>query len=112
MQTKPDAPRLINPVGSRIDWERMRGEVLADPGAFHGAQAAASLHWFVPKQGAGGAWLQRSEDGIWRGWDALTGEACTAPLPSDFTPWNCAFDASDAPHWKWFSDLVTVPKPP
>ncbi|MBC7495790.1 MAG: AMP-binding protein, partial [Sphingomonadaceae bacterium] len=79
----------------------MRAAVLADPGAFH-ADAARKLPWFVRDIGSHGAWL-RFEDGQWRGWDAVTAAAIDPGLPTDFTPWTTAFDASDAPFFKWFS---------
>lgn len=93
---------LTNPVRTRADWEAMRAAVLADPGAFHGAIAAEALHWRV-----GDAWLQRDGDGTWRGWDAGTGAPVAPDLPIGFAPWTNAFDASDAPHWRWFTGART-----
>jgi acrylyl-CoA reductase (NADPH)/3-hydroxypropionyl-CoA dehydratase/3-hydroxypropionyl-CoA synthetase len=88
-----------NPIATRADWEAMRAAVLSDPGKFHGDMARTTLHWFVPSVGA---WLNYS-NGVWSGWDAATAAAVTADLPADFTPWTTAFDASDAPFFKWFS---------
>jgi acrylyl-CoA reductase (NADPH)/3-hydroxypropionyl-CoA dehydratase/3-hydroxypropionyl-CoA synthetase len=85
----------------------MRAEVLADPGAFHGDIAARTIHWFVPEAGPDGAWLTKGEDGRWRGWDARTAEPVSPELPADFAPWTQAFDASDPPHWRWFSGART-----
>ncbi|MGJ3647817.1 AMP-binding protein [Sphingomonas sp. GlSt437] len=93
----------VNPVRSRADWEAMRKAALDDPGSFHGDIAARTIHWFVGEIGAAGAWIMRSEDGSWQGWDAATGAAVSPGLPADFAPWDLAFDASDPPHWKWFS---------
>ena len=100
-----DAARraTVNPVRTRGDWEAMRAAALADPGKFHGDRARETLHWFVP---SAGAWLNYA-DGVWSGWDATTAEAVTAALPADFTPWTTAFDASDAPFFKWFAGGLT-----
>ena len=91
----------MNPIRNAADWSAMRAAVLADPGAFH-ADAARKLPWFVRDIGSHGAWL-RLEDGHWHGWDAATAAAIQPGLPADFTPWTTAFDASDAPFFKWFS---------
>ncbi len=97
-----DAAALVNPVVTRADWDAIRASVLADPGAFHGAVAARTIHWFVPDIGPSGSWLCRDDEGHWQGWDATTGVALTADVPADFAPWTTAFDASDPPHWRWF----------
>ncbi len=98
------APRAAtNPVRTRADWDAMRAAVLADPGKFHGDMARTTLHWFVPSVGA---WLNY-DDGVWSGWDAVNAAPVTADLPADFTPWTAAFDASDAPFFKWFSGGLT-----
>ncbi|UAJ09998.1 AMP-binding protein [Glacieibacterium megasporae] len=98
------APRPVsNPVRTRADWEAMRAAVLADPGKFHGNMARETLHWFVPSVNA---WLNYA-DGVWSGWDAVTAAPVTADLPADFAPWTTAFDASDAPFFKWFSGGLT-----
>jgi acrylyl-CoA reductase (NADPH)/3-hydroxypropionyl-CoA dehydratase/3-hydroxypropionyl-CoA synthetase len=90
-----------NPIRSRADWERERAAVLADPGAYHGAIARRRIHWFVPAQGA---WLYFDDaSGRWTGWDAKTAAAVSLDLGASFEPWTTAFDASDAPHWKWFA---------
>jgi acrylyl-CoA reductase (NADPH)/3-hydroxypropionyl-CoA dehydratase/3-hydroxypropionyl-CoA synthetase len=96
------AAPLVNPVLTHDDWDTMRTAALADPGAFHGAIAARTIHWFAPDIGHAGAWLSRGDRGRWSGWDAATGEALTAAVPVDFTPWTQAFDASQPPHWRWF----------
>jgi acrylyl-CoA reductase (NADPH) / 3-hydroxypropionyl-CoA dehydratase / 3-hydroxypropionyl-CoA synthetase len=97
-----DAAALVNPVVTRDDWNAMRSAVFANPGAFHGDIAARTVHWFVVGIGASGAWLCRGDDGSWSGWDAETGDVLTADVPSYFAPWTTAFDASHAPHWRWF----------
>lgn len=97
------AARASNPIGNRADWEAMRAEVLADPGAFHGAIAARNMHWFVGDLGVAGAWIACGKDGVWSGWDAATAAPVSPDLPADFAPWHTAFDGSDAPHWRWFA---------
>lgn len=92
----------VNPIADRSDWERMRVEVLADPGAFHGAIAAQTMHWFVATVGVAGAWLSKGSDGRWTGWDAQSGDAVAPDLAADFAPWDRAFDGSEPPHWRWF----------
>jgi len=94
-------PRF-NPIGTRRDWEAMRSAVLADAGSFHGNIAASEMHWFIDNIGVAGAWLARDSDGRWCGWDAQTGDAIIADLPSDFTPWVAALDGTAPPHWRWF----------
>ncbi len=98
-----DVTPSVNPVRTRQDWAVMRGAALADPGAFHGAIASRTIHWFVDQIGTGGAWLSRDDDGRWTGWDAATGDALTAAVADDFAPWTQAFDASQPPHWRWFT---------
>ncbi len=103
---RPIAPAIpdsqFNPVRSGEDWRRMRSEVLADPGRFHGAIAARNMHWFVASQGSSGAWLAQAPGGAWQGWDAETAKPIDADLGADFTPWTTAFDDSEPPHWRWF----------
>ncbi len=97
---------LSNPVRNRADWDAMRAAVLADPGAFHGDIAARNLHWRVDVAGRP-AWLSRAEDGRWHGWDAETAAAVTADLPAGFAPWDRAFNADAAPHFRWFEGGFT-----
>ena len=99
---------VSNPIQTRADWQAMRSAALSDPGAFHGDIAARTLHWFVADAGAHGAWLSQRADGSWSGWDALSGEAFEPTLADGFTPWATAFDDSDAPHWRWFTDRKSV----
>ncbi|WP_051341665.1 AMP-binding protein [Azospirillum halopraeferens] len=93
----PPLPRdvTVNPIRTAADWQRQRDACAADPGAFHGAIAARTIHWFD-----GAAWLMRDADGVWRGWDAATG----APAErADWCPWHTAFDDRDAPFYRWFA---------
>ena len=84
----------------------MRADVLADPGAFHGNVAARNLHWLVPLADGRSAWL--SFDGArWSGWDAATAEPVSTNLGTDFSPWSRAFNADDAPHFRWFDGART-----
>jgi len=95
----PQAHR--NPIRTRADWERQRAAALADPGAFHGAIARRTIHWYVA---AKNAWLSFDEASQrWCGWDAGSGAPVSADLGVAFEPWDRDFDASDAPHWKWFA---------
>ncbi len=93
----------VNPVRTRAEWDAMRAAVLSDPGTFHGDIAAQRIHWFVADQGTEGAWLSRDAAGQWSGWDAATGDPLSPDLPADFAPWTTAFDASNPPHWRWFT---------
>ncbi|MCA0375577.1 MAG: AMP-binding protein [Gemmatimonadetes bacterium] len=90
-----------NPIRTRDDWQAMREACERDPGAWHGAIAAETLHWYVQ---AANAWLTRETDGAWRGFDAATGAPVTWRTPGDapFTPWATAFDAHDPPFYRWF----------
>jgi acrylyl-CoA reductase (NADPH) / 3-hydroxypropionyl-CoA dehydratase / 3-hydroxypropionyl-CoA synthetase len=97
-----DAAAIVNPVQTREDWERMRASVIADPGAFHADIAAQTIHWFAADIGAAGSWLIRDASGQWSGWDVATCDVLTADVPSDFSPWTTAFDATEPPHWRWF----------
>jgi acrylyl-CoA reductase (NADPH) / 3-hydroxypropionyl-CoA dehydratase / 3-hydroxypropionyl-CoA synthetase len=100
-RTAPVPQAQTNPIKSRADWERQRAAALADPGAFHGAIARRQIHWYVASKNA---WLTYDDKSKrWNGWDATSGAAVSADLGANFEPWDRAFDASDAPHWKWFS---------
>lgn len=92
----------INPVRDGKTWQAMREACAADPGAFHGAVAARNIHWFHP---GSNAWLTQTDDGAWTGFDAATGAAVT--LGGAWTPWDKAFDDSDAPIYRWFSGGLT-----
>ncbi|WP_310498843.1 AMP-binding protein, partial [Sandarakinorhabdus sp.] len=96
---------MTNPVRTRGDWQAMRADVMADPGAFHGAIAARNLHWLVDLPHCK-AWLTQAGD-HWTGFDAGTGAALTADLPVDFAPWTRAFNADDAPNFRWFEGAHT-----
>ncbi|KAA1058357.1 AMP-binding protein [Azospirillum argentinense] len=102
---QPPLPQdvAVNPIRSAADWQSQRDACAADPGAFHGAIAAETIHWFD-----GANWLMREADGVWRGWDAATGEpAGKAAERADWTPWTQAFDGSEAPFYRWFAGGLT-----
>lgn len=106
VQTVPTATQ--NPVSDRATWEAMRADCAADPGAFHGALAKRTIHWFVPDQGAAGVWARWDRDaGVWTGWDARTAQAVDLDLPEDFDPWTRAFNNDEPPHWRWFEGGLT-----
>ncbi|MGQ9366875.1 AMP-binding protein [Azospirillum sp. ST 5-10] len=95
--TVPPLPQdvAVNPIRTAEDWRSQRAACLEDPGAFHGAIAARTIHWFD-----GAAWLSRDDDGRWRGWDART----ALPVErADWCPWRTAFDDGDAPFYRWFA---------
>jgi len=96
----PPLPARVraNPIRSQADWHAMRARAQADPGGFHGDIAARNLHWVHPERGA---WLSRGEDGIWRGFSAEDGRPLT--LDGAWTPWDVAFDDSEAPFYRWFA---------
>ena len=83
------------------DETRQRNAALENPGAYHGAIAASELHWHVA---ASGHWLRRDPaHQRWEGFDAETGAPVDSPRKAaDWTPWETAFDDSDAPFYRWF----------
>jgi len=97
----------INPLRTRADWEAARGACAADPGAYHGDIAAATLHWFDPSAGVHGAWISRGADGEWTGWDASTLEPVAGIRPPSWRPFERAFNDDDAPWYRWFAGART-----
>ena len=100
---------------ARLDWGRLTGAddearqrhaALTDPGAYHGTIAASELHWHDPSSNA---WLNRDPSGgQWQGFHSATGAPLEAPpRPADWTPWEQAFDSSDAPFYRWFVGAQT-----
>jgi len=99
--TRPPVPSpQVNPVRNRADWDAMRAAVLADPGAFHGNIAARNLHWLMDNDGRA-VWASRAADGAWQGWDAETA-ATVSFADNGRMPWLRAFNADDAPNFRWF----------
>ena len=103
LMSAPAVVAAVNPVRSGDDWRAMRNACLNDPGKFHGEIAGKTIHWYLPNIGACGAWLMRGADGTWSGWDAESGDVVSPELPDNFAPWDKAFDADEAPHWRWFT---------
>jgi len=98
-----------------IEWGRLadaddeagqRRAARDDPGGYHGSIAAAELHWY---DAGTGHWLNRDPaSGTWQGFDADTGAPVeAASRPPDWTPWQQAFDDSDAPFFRWFVGAST-----
>lgn len=97
-----------NQIVDGATWQRMRQACLDDPGAFHGSLAKQNICWFLEAQGEHGAWASWDEaSGRWVAWDAKRAMPITLDLSADFEPWEQAFDASDAPHFRWFSGGYT-----
>jgi len=83
------------------DADAHRAAAREDSGAYHGAIAGSELHWFDEDAEA---WVRRDpETGRWRGFDARTGEPTPEARPEGWTPWDVAFDDSDAPFYRWFA---------
>ncbi|MFQ3582868.1 AMP-binding protein [Chloracidobacterium validum] len=96
----PSARSMVNPIRTQPDWQAQRAACQEDPGAFHGAIARREIHWFDPERTA---WLTYDEAAArWTGYDYRTGAALSLDV-SDFTPWAQAFDAADAPYYRWFA---------
>ena len=101
---KSDIPKdvRVNPIRSAEDWNSMRQACEEDAGQFHGDIAASTLHWFHPGTHS---WLSKNEAGAWSGWDATGAEIGLKDL--DWTPWETAFDDSDAPFYRWLDGGLT-----
>ena len=92
----------------------MRDACIQDPGAFHGDIAAKTLHWFDP---ASHSWLSQNTKGTkdtngnWHGWKIQEPKEKQSGIQStqksSWTPWNLAFDDSDAPFYRWFFGAKT-----
>src|SRR3984957_7371498 len=95
----------VNALRTRADWDRARQQCLDDPGTFHGAIAAREIHWFDP---ALDAWITWDDtEHAWTGYDARSLTPMCAPYGPDHTPWTRAFDADNAPFYRWFSGGLT-----
>ena len=88
------------------DEAQQRREARDDPGTYHGAIAAAELHWYDPEIRA---WLTLApKSGEWQGFEAATGKPVDSGARSpDWTPWKRAFDDSDAPFYRWYVGALT-----
>ncbi len=98
----PDEVR-VNPIRDAADWRAMRDACASDPGAFHGAIAARTLHWHHPGLDA---WLSRGDGGAWRGWAVADASPIEDELPG-WTPWDNAYDDREAPFYRWLSGGLT-----
>ncbi|MCU0649446.1 MAG: AMP-binding protein [Gemmatimonadaceae bacterium] len=105
--TVPVPPASRHTLTTRAAWDAARAACAADPGAYHGTIARRTLHWFVREVGQHGAWITQGDDGRWHGIDAATAEAVALDRPTDDDPWTVAFDATDAPFYRWFSGGLT-----
>jgi acrylyl-CoA reductase (NADPH)/3-hydroxypropionyl-CoA dehydratase/3-hydroxypropionyl-CoA synthetase len=104
----PPQPARANYLRTRADWDGVRAACLKDPGEFHGAIAKREIHWFDPNHGTHGAWIVRDDaTGSWQGWDARSGAPVTLPYGESHEPWTTAFDATEAPFYRWFSGGLT-----
>ncbi|MFV9503378.1 MAG: AMP-binding protein [Oscillochloridaceae bacterium umkhey_bin13] len=100
----PRAPRS-NPIRSRVDWEAQRSAFLSDPGAFHGAIARSSIHWYDQ---ALAAWITWDEvAGAWTGLDAASGAPVEVSYGPDHQPWQRTFSADTPPFYRWFEGGLT-----
>jgi len=87
------------------DEAEQRRAAVEDPGAYHGRIASSELHWY---EADSECWLNRDPDSDrWSGFEANSGESCDAFQAPDWTPWDRAFDDSDAPFYRWFDGAQT-----
>lgn len=98
---RPPTKVTQNPIRNGEDWRAMRQACEQDGGAFHGGIAARSIHWFHQDLSA---WLSLGENGIWRGWNTITGERVDL---LNWSPWQEALDESAAPFYRWFTGAQT-----
>jgi acrylyl-CoA reductase (NADPH)/3-hydroxypropionyl-CoA dehydratase/3-hydroxypropionyl-CoA synthetase len=70
----------------------------------HGTLAARHMHWYDPDHEA---WLTLADEGRWAGWSARDGSPVVTERPAAWRPWAVAFDASDAPFYRWFAGAQT-----
>ena len=94
-----------NPILTRADWQRVRDACVADPGAFHGEIAAREIHWYDPALRAWITWDDAA--GTWTGFDGQTGEPVRPDYDRNYVPWERAFNADDAPFYRWFEGGLT-----
>ncbi len=93
-------------LGSQQEEDTQRSRAMDDPGAYHGAIAAAELHWYDTESQS---WLNRNPDtSAWQGLPAPAGpEEPVTVKAADWTPWSEALDSSNAPFYKWFVGAQT-----
>lgn len=95
----------VNPILTRKHWEDQRRAFLADPGAFFGAIARSTLHWYDPELDAWITWDEAG--GGWTGLRARDGAAVEVGYRAEHLPWKRAFNDDDPPFYRWFADAGT-----
>ena len=106
----PVAPPVArrNPIRTRAEWEAQREACRHDPGAYHGAIAKRTIHWFDSAVGMHGAWIAWDDaEHRWQGYDARTGAPVVVAYPEAHEPWAKAFDDTEAPFYRWFAGGLT-----
>ena len=100
----PRTPRT-NPIRSRVDWETQRSAFLQDPGAFHGAIARSTIHWYDAELHA---WIIWDAAALrWTGFHASTGQPVEVQYGAEYQPWKRTFNADDPPFYHWFEGGLT-----
>ncbi|MEM9694165.1 MAG: AMP-binding protein, partial [Myxococcota bacterium] len=84
--------------------QELRQQAEQQPGSFHGAIAAAELHWFE----ADTWWSREPESNTWRGYGHTDGAPADVGLKqADWRPWRQPFDDAAAPFYRWFVGAKT-----
>ena len=82
--------------------DALRDHIQNDADQFHADVASREIHW---QNASSGAWLARTDDSGWVGWDSR-GEN-VALDDKDWTPWSSVLDQSAAPYYRWFTGVQT-----
>ncbi|MEM9531358.1 MAG: AMP-binding protein [Pseudomonadota bacterium] len=80
-----------------------RSACTADPGAYHGAIAGRTLHWYEPDSQS---WVTQTTKG-WTGYAEADGSLMSPALDPSWTPWHTAFSEASAPFYRWFDGALT-----
>ena len=83
---------------SQSDEDALRDHIQNDADQFHADVASREIHW---QNASSGAWLARTGDNGWVGWDSR-GEN-VALDDEEWTPWSSVLDRSAAPYYRWFT---------
>ena len=103
MSPKND-PSPLETIADAEEEDRRRRHAQQEPGALHGAIAAAELHWFDAENEQ---WVtHRPEADRWTGF-STRGEAVESDHSGEWRPWSKAFDDADAPFYRWFAGGLT-----
>ncbi len=94
-----------NPILTRTDWEVQRKAVLDNPGAFHGAIARSTIHWYDPSLKAWITWDETQQR--WTGLDAATGATVEVAYDANHAPWQRALNDDNPPFYRWFEGGLT-----